>query len=442
MATRPRAARYNLAQRETGGAVEKSEFYREARSDLPGPLSGIRVLEATTTWAGPMCGCLLADFGADVIKVEDLGGEIARRSPPFLPGTHPPLSFMHATVNRNKRSLSLDLRKPRGRELFLELAARSDVLIENFRPGRMTEWGLGFDEVRAVRRDVVYVSISGYGQFGPDHDRVGYDPLAQAASGFLSLNGDPDGEPVKSPTFLADDLAGVHGALAALAALRHRDQTGEGQHIDVSLLDSMLFQSTGYLTLGAMGVELPRLGNQFRIAAPANTYACRDGRVMAGVLLDAHWARLAALLGKPQLGHDPDYATTAARLARRAEVDALVSHWASTRHVDDAVRQFAEAGIPAAPVRSYAEAAADRHVIERDMLQDAEPPGGGSAIPVTGPAAKLSRTPTRVRRAAPSLGQDNREILAELGYRREQRDRLVDAAVVGPLSDLETEHDR
>ena len=422
--------------------MEKSEFYREARSDLPGPLAGVRVLEATTTWAGPMCGCLLADFGADVIKVEDLAGEIARRSPPFLPGTEPPLSFMHATVNRNKRSLSLDLRKPRGREIFLELAARSDVLIENFRPGRMAEWGLGFDHVRAVRSDLVYVSISGYGQFGADHDRVGYDPLAQAASGFLSLNGNPDGDPVKSPTFLADDLAGVHGALAALAALRHRDQTGEGQHIDVSLLDSMLFQSTGYLTLGAMGVDLPRLGNQFRIAAPANTYACRDGRVMAGVLLDSHWARLAVLLGRPELASDPSYATTAARLARRSEVDALVSHWASTRQVHEVVDEFSQVGIPAAPVRSYAQAAADRHISERDMLQDTRPPGGGRAIPLTGPAAKLSRTPTRVRHAAPSLGEHNREILHELGYRAEGLQQLVDEAVIGAPPEADPSHER
>ena len=213
--------------------MEKAEFFREARRDSPGPLAGVRVLEATTTWAGPMCGCLLADFGADVVKVEHPAGEIARRSPPFLPGSDPPLSFMHETVNRNKRSLALDLHGDAGRALFVRLAAQSDVVIENFRPGTADAWGIGYAAVRAARPDVIYVSISGFGQWGPDHDRVGYDPLAQAASGFLSLNGSPDGEPVKSPTFLADDLAGLHAALAALAALRHRDRTGEGQHVDV-----------------------------------------------------------------------------------------------------------------------------------------------------------------------------------------------------------------
>jgi crotonobetainyl-CoA:carnitine CoA-transferase CaiB-like acyl-CoA transferase len=409
--------------------MEKSEFFREARRDGVGPLAGLRVLEATTTWAGPMCGCLLADFGADVIKVEHPAGEIARRSPPLLPDTDPPLSFMHATVNRNKRSLSLDLRHPEGRDVFLALARESDVVIENFRPGTVDRWGIGYSAVRALRPGVVYVSISGFGQWGPLHEQVGYDPLAQAASGFLSLNGSPDGEPVKSPTFLADDLAGVHGALAALAALRHRDLTGEGQQIDVALLDAMLFQSNGYLTLGALDVELPRLGNEFRIAAPANVYRCSDGRIMTGVLLDSHWKKMAALLGRPELALDPDYATAAARLARRGEVDALVADWAAVRGVAEATALLTAASIPVAPVRTYAEAARDPHVAERDMLQRVAH-AEGAEIPVTGPAAKLSRTPTRVRGAAASLGQHTDEILAELGIEADRRRELREKGIV------------
>jgi formyl-CoA transferase len=408
--------------------MEKSEFFREARRDLRGPLAGLRVLEATTTWAGPMCGCMLADHGADVVKVEHPGGEIARRAPPFLPGTRPPLSFMHATVNRNKRSLALDLRDPRGADVFLRLAERCDVVIENFRPGTLDAWGLGYEAVRARRPDVVYVSISGFGQYGPLHERVGYDPLAQAASGFLSLNGSPDGEPVKSPTFLADDLAGLHAAFATLSALRHRDATGEGQRIDVSLLDAMLFQSTGYLTLGAMGAALPRLGNEFRVAAPANTYPCRDGRIMAGVLLDAHWRKLARVIGRPEAADDPRYATTLERIARRAEVDGWLAEWTAERSVEQAVRELAEVGIPAAPVRSYAEAARDPHVAARDMLRTVALEDGTPA-PITGPPAKLSRTPVDVREAAPALGAHTEAILTELGLDAAARRALLDAGV-------------
>ncbi len=404
-----REARRRLERRQL---LDKSSFYREARSDLSGPLSGVRVVEATTTWAGPLCGCILADFGADVVKIESPEGEVARRAPPVLPGTDPPVSFMHATVNRNKRSLALDLRSDEGRDTALALVAESDIFVENFRPGTLASWGLGYDELRARHPGIVYVSISGYGQFGPDSSKVGYDPLAQAAGGFLSLNGSPEGEPVKAPTFLADDLAGLHAALGALAALRHREQSGEGQHVDVSLLDAMLFQSNGYLTLGALGVDLPRLGNEFRIAAPAKTYACRDGLVMMGVLLDSQWRKLARRIGHPELAEDERFATTPARIERRDEVNALVADWAAERTMASFIDAFAEEGIPAAPVRSYAEAARDPHVLAREMLQPVR--GSEGEVPVVGPVAKLSRTPTRVRSAAPSLGQHDAEIRAAL----------------------------
>jgi formyl-CoA transferase len=391
--------------------MTKDEFFREA-GDGPGPLAGLRVVEATTTWAGPMCGCLLADLGADVVKVESPDGEIARRSPPFLPGTQ--VSFLQATVNRNKRSLSLDLRHEEGRRIFLDLCSRSDVVIENFRPGTAEAFGIGYAAVREVRPDIVYVSISGFGQWGPDHDRPGYDPLAQAASGFLSLNGDPEGGPVKAPTFLGDDLAGLHAALATLAALRYRDARGEGQHLDVSLLDCMLFQSTGYLTLGAMGVSLPRLGNQFRIAAPANCYPARDGWVLTGVLLDSHWQRLAVVLHRPELASDPGFATAPARIERRAQVDSLVAEWVRPRTVAEAVETLTHASVPAAPVRSYAEAAREPHTRARDMLQMTRLEDGNQA-PLVGPAVKFSRTPVRVRRGPAALGAHNDEVLTELG---------------------------
>ncbi len=317
--------------------MEKSEFYRDARRDLTGPLDGVRVIDATTSWAGPMCACILADLGADVIKVEAREGEVSRRIPPALPGHEKQIGYAQATVNRNKRSLTLDLRRDEGREIFLKLAARSDIIVQNFRPGTFDKWGVGYDHARAVKPDIIYVSISGYGQFGPIHDRVAYDPLAQAMSGFISLNGTPDGSPMKAPTWLCDDLGGLHGAIGALAALRHRDRTGEGQHVDVAMLDAMLFQSNGNLTLGAMGVEIKRWGNEIPFSVPTNIYQCRDGSVMAGVLLDTHWKVMARMAGRHDLADHADFATIPGRMGHRAECNAMFAKWCETRTVDEAV---------------------------------------------------------------------------------------------------------
>jgi formyl-CoA transferase len=409
--------------------MDKAVFFREARQDLPGPLAGIRVLEATTTWAGPMCGCLLADFGADVIKVELPDGEISRTIAPFLPETNPPISTMHATVNRNKRSLSLDLRKPEGREIFLTLAARSDVVLENFRPSTMDKWGVGYEAVRTVKPDIIYTSISGFGQFGPEHDRAGYDTLAQAASGFMSLNGNREGAPVRAATALGDDLAGMHGALATLAALTHHHRTGEGQHIDVSLLDSMLFQSNGMLTLGALGVPLQRWGNESPYAMPANVYTCQDGHLRLAVVLDSHWKVLARLIGRPDLAENPEFAQQANRFNHREEVNAIIAEWCCSRSVDDVLPLFIKEGLAAAPVRTYEQAARDPHIRERDMLQEMRL-ADGSTLPITGPAAKFSRTPTRVRTAASALGTHDEEILKEVGFSQADIDQLREKRVM------------
>lgn len=407
--------------------MKKTDFYRNARDDLPGPLAGIRVLEATTTWAGPMCAAVLADFGADVIKVEIPSGDISRSVLPNLPGTE--VSFMHATVNRNKRALSLDVRTERGRDLFLELGARSDIVVENFKSGTMAGYGLGYEQLRSVKPDIVYVSITGWGQFGPDHAAAAYDPLAQAASGFMSVTGAPDGPPTKAGTYLADDLGGLHGALGAMAALRHRDQTGEGQHVDVALQDALLFQSNGLPTLGAMGVEPERTGNEFGAAAPANVYECLDGAVFAGVLLDAHWRILAPLIGEPDLADHESFATRNERLENREPCNILLGNWLAKRTRDEAVATLREAGLPIAPVNTYPQAAKNPHVLERDMLQQTTLHNGSTA-PITGPAVKFSRTPTRVRTCAPEIGEHNAEILQSLGLDDDAQQALLASGVI------------
>ena len=408
--------------------MQREEFYSEARDDLTGPLAGVRVLEATTTWAGPMAAAVLADFGADVVKVEIPTGDVSRHLAPKFPDTQ--VSIMSGTVNRNKRSLSLDVRADEGREIFLKLVEQSDIVIENFKVGTMGGYGLGYEDLKAIKPDIVYVSITGWGQFGPNHEAAGYDPLAQAASGFMSVNGTVDGPPVKAGIYLADDLGGLHGALGAMAALRHRDQTGEGQHVDIALLDAMLFQSDGMPSLGALGIDPTRSGNEFGFAVPANVYDCKDGAIFCGVLLDSHWEILAPILGEPDLATNPAFATRDERVANRDVCNMMVGTWLADRTRDEALTILREAGLPVAPVQSYSEAAKDEHVLARDMIQHVELPDG-KAIPVTGPAAKFSRTPTKVRTPAPNLGQHNEEILAGLGIDAASISALKDKGVVG-----------
>ncbi len=403
--------------------MDRDAFYARARHDLTGPLAGIRVVEATTTWAGPMAGCLLADFGAQVIKVEHPEGEIARRVPPFVPDSK--LSIFNETVNRNKQCVSLDLRVPAGRDLFLKLCATADVVIENFKPGTFDEWGVGYTDVARVKPDIVYVSISGFGQFGPLSSRPGYDPIAQNFSGWSSLNGEPSCGPTKAPTFLGDDLGGMHGALGAMAALMHRARTGEGQHVDIALTDGLLFQSNGNLTIGALGIPFKRWGNEFSLAAPVNRYQCTDGYIYGGVLLDSHWKVLSRLIGRPELGA----AKGLERLERRDELNDLVAAWCATRTTAEVSSTWTEAGLAVTRVNTYAEAAQEPHVAARDMLQPTTLVDG-SEIPLTGPAAKFSRTPTRVRTAAPALGADNAEVFGALGVDAAELARLRDAGVV------------
>lgn len=403
--------------------MEKAEFYAEARDDVSGPLDGIIVVEATTTWAGPMGGCLLADLGATVIKVEHPDGEVCRLLPPYLPESR--LTVPHETVNRNKKNVSLDLRVPRGRDLFLKLCTGADIVLENFKPGTLAGWGVGYADVRAVKPDVIYVSVSGFGQFGPYSERPGYDPIAQNFSGWSSVNGDPQGGPTKAPTFLGDDLGGMNAALGALAALQHRQRTGEGQHVDVALVDGLIAASNGNLTSGRLGIPIPRMGNEFSIAAPVNLYVCKNGSIYGGVLLDSHWKSLSCHIGREDLAG----LAAAERIARRDELNALVAGWCLEHTTEEVVEQLTALGITATRVNTYADASAHEHVLARDMMQTVRL-SDGAEVPLTGPAAKFSRTPTRIREAAPTIGQHNGEIYASLGLSSEDIASLREDGVI------------
>ncbi|MEU5695801.1 CoA transferase [Actinosynnema sp. NPDC020468] len=390
--------------------MEESEFYRGARRDLTGPLDGVRVLDVTTVWSGPMATCVLADLGADVVRVE-LPGTTRALPGPCIPGTE--LSWMQQTVHRNKRSVALDLRTEADREVVRRLAREADVLVENFRPGTMAQWGLGYEDCAPANPGLVYVSVSGFGQFGGRGDLGGYDPVIQAACGFMALNGAADGPPVKAPTFLADDLAALHAVIGALAALRHRDHTGEGQHVDVAMSDAMLSATNGLLTLAATGVPVRRWGDETDPFVPANRYACADGAVYLVVSLDRHWRRLAEAFGAPELARASGWATNAERRVNRDAVNSAVAGWFRARTTADVLAVLAGAGLTGARVTGVDEVARDPHTWARGMLQSTRL-ADGTVAPLTGPAAKFSRTPTTIRAAAPPVGAHTAEVLAEV----------------------------
>jgi formyl-CoA transferase len=410
---------------------ERDAFYKNARTDISGPLEGIRVLEISTTWAGPRCGGVLADYGADVVRIETAKSpDIARFLPPTLPGTNPPDGFLHACGNKNKRSLALDIRKPEGREAFMRLLPQFDVVLENFKKGTMASWGCGYEDCCKVKPDIVYVSLTGFGQFGPYSDRPGYDPAAQAYSGFMHMNAPTEAEPpLRAPTFLADELAGLHGALGTIAAIRHRERTGEGQRVDVSLLDAIIDSSTGMHAQAASGLDTPRIGNPIPFAAPSGIYHCKDGYVYAGILLDAHWKIMAAMIGKPELGDDPRYANFMGRIARRAEVDAILGEWCAQHTRAEIVSTCERAQIAVAAVYTPAEAVNDPHVQTREAIVKMPHPNGGEVM-LNNPAPKFSRTPVRTRSCAPLLGAHTDEVLEAAGFSAEERQSLREKGVI------------
>lgn len=413
------------------GLSEHAQFYKDARTDGVGPLHGVHVLEVGTTWAGPRCCQVLADYGAEVIKVETRRApDVTRRLPPMMSGTDPPDGYLNATVNRNKKSVTLDLAKPEGRDVFLRLCERADIVVQNLKKGTLSGWGCGYEDVRAVKPDIVYVAITAFGQYGPYSDRPGYDPLAQALSGFMHMNAPKEGDPPnKAPIFLADELGGLHAVMGALAALHHRDRTGEGQLVDISLVDAIVDSSTGLHTMAANGFPTPRLGNTFSFAAPSNAYECLDGWVYAGVLIDSHWRALAPILGRPELADDPGYNSVAGRMAHRDELETMFAAWCRERSRDEVIGTFAEHGLPAGPVMTPQEAVANEHIAAREDLQQTTTDDGATyTIPAS--SAKFSRTPIRIRTAARALGADTDQVLEALGYGSEERARLRESGAL------------
>lgn len=411
--------------------ASREDFYRNARTDIPGPLAGMRVLEVTTTWAGPRCGGVLADYGADVVRIEwPATPDICHLLPPALPGSDPPDGFLSQSANKNKRSIALDVRTEQGRDLFMRLLPLFDIVLENFKKGTMASWGCGYEDCRKVKPDIIYISITGFGQFGPYSDRPGYDPAAQAYSGFMWMNAAHDDDPpLRAPIFVADELAGLHGALAAIAALRHRDRTGEGQHIDVSLLDALMDSCTGLQLLAAANLPTPRIGNPMPFAAPTGVFKCKDGYVYAGVLLDTHWKIMAKMIGRPELADDPKYASFPGRIARRAEVDEILESWCLERTREEVVQACSEAQIAVAAIYTPQEAVINEHVIEREAVAPITNKAGNT-IRLNNTAAKFSRTPAKNRSCAPHAGEHTDEFLKEAGLNESEIEALRNAGAI------------
>ncbi len=389
------------------------------------PLSGIRVLDFTHALAGPYCTLLMAQYGADVYKIESPGsGDIGRGwGPPF---TGEQSSFFLG-VNAGKRGVAINLKHPRGLELCLELAGHADVVIENFRPGTMERLGLGYAAVRARNAGVIYCSISGYGQNGPARDDPAMDLILQAASGLISVTGTESGDTVRCGHSVADVTAGMFALIGILMALKAREQSGEGQFVDVSMFDSMISAMTSNFTnyLGS-GVEPHPRGTAFASIVPYRTFATSDGEVAIAVGSEKLWPVFCEAIGQPQLAPDPDYATNALRVKNRGVLEPMLAKLFRGATSDLWTARLVAAGVPCSPVRSISSVVHHEQSAAREMF----PVIDGSAQ-LTGLPLKFSATPGSVQAKAPVLGQHTRAVLADLlGLDRDSLDRLEAEGVV------------
>jgi crotonobetainyl-CoA:carnitine CoA-transferase CaiB-like acyl-CoA transferase len=392
------------------------------------PLSGLRVLELGNFMAGPYCGLVLADLGADVIKVENPeGGDFSRAAPPFVKG----VSAGFLALNRNKRSLALDLKAPRGVALFLRLAAGADVILENFRPETMRDLGIDYPVVRRDNPRVVYCSISGYGQSGPYRDRPGLDLIMQGMSGVMSITGEAGRPPVKVGVPIADLTAALFAANAIQAALIARAKSGQGQFIDVSLFEAAValevWETSAYF---ATGETPPPLGSAHRTSAPYQAFRTADGYVTLGATTPRTWQAMCAALGLTELVDDPRFATNAARKANEAILAATIEAVTQGQSSAYWYERLTAAGVPAGILQGVDQVVADPHLRAREFLHDLPHPAGGE-VRVTGSPLHFAATPVRLERAGPLLGEHTDEILAELGLTPADRATLHRQGVTG-----------
>ncbi|TMD53923.1 MAG: CoA transferase [Chloroflexi bacterium] len=392
----------------------------------PPPLDGVRVLEVGNFMAGPFCTMQLADLGADVVKVENpRGGDNVRLTAPFLDGE----SSNFIRLNRNKRSLALDLKAPDGKSVFRRLAERADVVVENLRPGTMADLGLDYPRLRDLNPGLVYVAASGWGQTGPYSHLAGLDIMAQGMSGLMSITGEEGRDPVKVGVPMCDLVCALYGALAAVSALRARERDGCGQFIDVSLFEAGVSFAVWEAGRYFATAEVPRpLGSAHQSTAPYQAFRASDGHFTAGVPSPALWTAFLQVLGLPELEIDPRFATNADRHANRAELIPLLEAVTSTQTRRHWIDAFQAAGVPCGAIQTYDQVFNDPHLVEREYFWDGAHETLGQVRQLGSPM-RLQETPPRRHSAGPRLGQHTDQVLSELGYStaaiRDLRDRTV-----------------
>jgi crotonobetainyl-CoA:carnitine CoA-transferase CaiB-like acyl-CoA transferase len=395
-------------------------------ADPTGPLKGLKVFDLTRILAGPTCVQMLADLGADVVKVEKPGaGDDTRNfAPPYWPGTQESAYFLG--VNRNKRSVTLDIAKPEGQEIARELIAQSDVLVENFKVGALAKYGLGYEQIHAQFPGLVYCSITGFGQTGPYAPRPGYDSLIQAMGGIMSLTGEPDGLPQKVGVPVADLFAGLYGCIGVLAALRHRDATGQGQQVDIGMLDThvawLANQGMNYL---ATREDPPRLGNQHPNIVPYQVFPTQDGYIVLSIGNDPTFKRFCEAFGLADLPGDERFATNAARVANRQLVTDTLTPAMQAHPTAWWIERLEAIGVGCGPINRLSQVFADPQVQARGAVVRMPHAAAPDGVEVIANPVRLSETPTDYRLPPPTLGEHTDAVLSErLG---------LDAAALGSL---------
>ena len=395
---------------------------------MSGPLTGIKVVELAQIMAGPTCGMLLADMGADVIKVEKLpGGDDTRSySQPSIEGES--AAFM--MLNRNKLGIAVNLKIPGGLEVVKRLLADADVVTENYRMGTLEKLGLGYEVLKRLNPRLVYCAVSGYGRSGPYADKGGFDLIAQGFSGLMSVTGHPGGEPMKSGSPIADINAGILAALGIVSALLSRNATGKGQMVETSLMEAAIqqtyWQSAIYL---ATGVNPQPSGSGHILTAPYQAFPTKDGWINIGGANQANWERIATVLGLPKLVADPRFKTNADRMAHKQELADLIAARTKTRTSADWILNLEASGVPVGPINKIGEMLADPQVEAREMVVEVKHPKAGK-VKALGLPIKFSETPGSVRSAAPLLGQHTRVVLMSLGYSEPEIKALVKSGAV------------